>query len=114
MGFIKKLLMRIARAVLQQVINQIQGLVNEALETVLNPVNAIIQEIVGGDTWRGAGANAFVEELQSILVPDVDRLIRSGERGCQSLISAEQIMSQADKDVSRLVDGFGDLVSGIY
>ena len=113
-GAVKKLLMKVARAALNQVIQTLNGLIQQALEQVLNPVQSIIQEILGGDIWRGAGANAFAEELANILVPDVDRLIQSGQKGVQSIVNAEQIMSQADKEVSNLVNGFADIVAGIF
>lgn len=111
---IKKLLMKIARSILQQVMNQINQIVQETLDSVLNPVEAIMQEIGGGDTWRGEGANAFMDEVQSILIPDVNSLMESSLKGINSIATAEQIMTQAENEVNGLIDTWADTVSGIY
>ncbi|MEM7802617.1 MAG: WXG100 family type VII secretion target [Chloroflexota bacterium] len=111
---LKKMLMKIARAVLDSVIQQINQLIQETIESVLNPVNGIIQEIGGGETWRGMGASAFADELTNLLVPDVETILQSNQRGIESIVRAEQIMAAADDEVARLADGWSDLVSGIY
>lgn len=111
---IKKFLMKLARAVLQQVINQVNQIIQETLDSVLNPVEAIMQEIGGGDTWRGDGANAFVDEVQSILIPDVNQLMQSSVRGISSMNTAEQIMTDAENECTTIVDGLVDEFQAIY
>ena len=110
---IKAFLMRLARAVLQEVINQINQIVQETLDSVLNPIEAIAQEIGGGDSWRGDGANAFVEELNSILIPDVNQLTQSCVTGINSMNTAEQIMTEAENNARTMVDGWVDTVQAI-
>ena len=110
----KKFLMRLARAALQQVINQINQIIQETLDSVLNPVEAIMSEIGGGDSWRGDGANAFVDEVQSVLIPDVNQLLQSSTQGITSMNAAEQIMTDAENEVNSMIDGWADTVVGIY
>ena len=65
-------------------------------------------------TRRGDGANAFVEELQSILIPDVNQLLQSGQKGITCITTAEQIMTQAETEANGLIDTWADTVMGIY
>ena len=110
----KKLLMKIARSILQQVMNQINQIIQETLDSVLNPVQAIMQEIGGGDTWRGDGANSFMDEVQSVLIPDVNTLMQSSQKGIASISNAEQIMTAAENEANGLIDTWADTVMGIY
>ncbi len=73
MGILSKLL-KFARAVVQGVLNQINQQLRVIEEAAMNPIKQMVQSVVGG-AWRGKGADAFVQEMQSELLPAFANLV---------------------------------------
>jgi len=95
-------LIRMARAVVDNVLSQLMQQKNVVLEMALRPMDAMIQQVVGG-IWIGRGADAFVQEVRSVMIPGVrivDNQITTMSRNIQF---ARERIDRADQDVNRLI-----------
>jgi uncharacterized protein YukE len=104
------MLIRLARAVVQSVLSQMMQQINILEEQAMNPLRAMIEAVVGG-MWRGEGANAFVEELSSIMIPGVGRISDSVQLTSSNISNAVNVIDRADEQVngiinSRVADAF--------
>lgn len=103
----KKLLMRLARAILEQVLQGLSQQFNIVQEAAMAPIKAIIGEVVGG-AWIGKGADAFVGELNSIAIPGVTRIGDAITAKIGNLNKARDIVDQADATCRGIVNGLRD------
>lgn len=97
-------LIRMARAVVDNVLSQLLQQKNIVNEMVMRPMDAMIQQVLGG-IWIGKGADAFVQEVRSVMIPGVrltDTNIGTFSRNIQF---ARERIDRADQDVTRLVKG---------
>jgi uncharacterized protein YukE len=102
MNFIKKMLMRLARKVLDNVLQQLMQQFNTVQELALAPMRMMIQQVTGG-IWRGRGADAFVEEVSSLMIPGVGRVAEQIQTYSGNLQFARDVMDRADESVDRLI-----------
>lgn len=110
---IKKALLRFVRAIVETVIQQINNGIQQVISEVLNPMNNIVGEVTGG-VWTGDGANTFVEEVQSIMVPLLNQIQESGNVTNTSIYTSMDIIEAADEQVTKIVGNWADTVSAIY
>ncbi len=108
---IANVVLRIAKAVVNQVLSQLTQQLNAVQEQAMRPMDAMIQQVVGG-IWIGRGADAFVQEVRSIMLPGVKSVHASLGTFSRNIKFAQDRIERADKDVSRLVksrifDAFG-------
>jgi hypothetical protein len=102
------LLLRVAKMVVQQVMQGLTQQLNVVLEQAYNPMQAVLEQVTGG-VWKGVGADAFVEEVSSLELPGVG-LIGDQIRGFQAnLQRAEEIMEEADKKANQAVRGVDEI-----
>lgn len=101
-GGIQKLLIRLARKVLDNVLQQLMQQFNVVQEAALAPMRMMIQQVTDG-VWRGAGANAFVEEVSNLMIPGVGRVGNSIQSMSSNLTFARDTIEKADEDVQRLI-----------
>ena len=64
----REFLIRMARAILQRVLSELMQVLNIVREQALAPMRMMVQQVTGG-IWIGQGANAFVEEVSSLMIP---------------------------------------------
>jgi hypothetical protein len=79
-------------------------------EEAVNPVQAMIEAVTSG-IWRGQGANAFVEELSSIMIPGLTWILTGIQTRRDNVETAVTIVERADEQTSgmigsRLTDAF--------
>lgn len=74
-------------------------------EQAMNPMKLIVEQVQGGTVWKGEGANAFVEEVQSISIPGVGQIGEHISFLNTNIKAAEEIMDRADEAVDRLIKG---------
>lgn len=96
------LLIKLARAVLQSVMSQVANQLKVIQEQVLAPSRSTIQIVVDG-VWRGKGADAFVEELSSVMIPGVGLIGDKITELSNNVNNACEIIDRADESVDRLV-----------
>ncbi len=108
---IANVVLRIAQAVVGNVLSQLTQQINVVQEMVRRPLDAMIQQVVGG-IWIGRGADAFVQEIRSVMIPGVTGILGGLGTFSRNIKFAQDRIERADKDVSRLVksrifDAFG-------
>lgn len=110
---LRKALIKLARRVVEQVQSGLNQQLDVVQDQIRRPIEAIIQEVVGG-VWRGAGADAFVEELSNLIVPTsgriADRITDTGQR----IAKAVDIIDRADEQVNNMVNNLADTFEAIY
>jgi len=110
---IKKLLLRFARAVVDMVIRQVTQQIEQVQNTVMNGISQMVQRVVGG-IWRGKGATAFVQEMQSEVLPAFGQLVGVMRGTTTSINRAAEIMGAADSNGSSKVGPLVDAFRAIY
>jgi WXG100 family type VII secretion target len=101
------------------VIDEVQNVVSQItqqssqVEDVVNGIRGGMQPISGG-AWVGQGAQAFIEEVNSRLIPQIMQLIASISGFGGGINSALDVMSQADNDVFGVVGNIGDMFDSIF
>lgn len=99
---IKKLLMRLARKVLNGVLSQLKGLLSMVQDMAMAPMRQMIQQVTNG-VWRGNGANAFVQDVSSKMIPGVEKVAATLTGMGNNLTFAQGVIDRADDEVSKLV-----------
>jgi hypothetical protein len=97
-------LVRMARAVVDSVLAQLLQQKNIVLDMVMRPMEAMVQQVLGG-IWIGKGADAFVQEVRSIMVPGVRTIDTNIGTFSRNIQFARERIDRADSDVTRLVKG---------
>ena len=95
-------LFRFARQVVDGVLSQLTGQLNVVQDMAMAPMRAMVQQVVGG-VWRGNGANAFVQEVNSLMIPGVGRVAQTITGLNGNIRKAQGIIESADQQVSKLV-----------
>ncbi|HRV91765.1 MAG TPA: hypothetical protein P5526_06350 [Anaerolineae bacterium] len=99
----KSFLMRLARKLLESALGQLTKQFNVIDDQVLNPLNKIV-DIVSGGAWIGEGANAFMDEINTLVIPKVTSIGTEIDVTKTLVIKAEDLIVQADERVSQLVN----------
>ena len=106
-------LIRMARQVVQNVSSQLVQQVNIIQNQALQPMRMMVQQVMGG-IWIGEGANAFVDEVSSLMIPGVGQVMEQVNRTNQNLNRAVEVIDEADKRVQSMVNSLGDTFARIY
>ncbi len=109
----KKLLLRFARAMVQQALSQLTQQLNVVQDQAYKPMQAMVQQVVGG-VWVGRGADQFVQEVSSLAMPNVERIGQQIVRTQQNINFAIDTIDKADEQVRAKVNGLGDLFGAIF
>jgi hypothetical protein len=107
-------LLRIARAVLQNVLSQLTQQVQIVQQAVLAPIRQIVGLVSGGTIWRGDGATKFTEVVSREFVPGIGLVGSQIQFTHTSLMRGLERMEQADAKVKSLAGGLGDIFGRIY
>ncbi|MEI8164721.1 MAG: WXG100 family type VII secretion target [Chloroflexales bacterium] len=96
------ILIKLARAALDNVLSQLSNQLRVVNEQALNPARQMVQAVTGG-IWRGNGADAFVEEISSLMIPGVGRVADHITKISHDLTHARDVIERADEAIERLV-----------
>lgn len=107
------ILLRFARKVVEGVLSQLTGLINQVTEQAYNPMNQMVQAVTGG-IWIGKGADAFVEELQQLLMPGTTQITDTIGIFSKNITNAIDVIDQADNMVNNAVNGLTDVFGSIF
>jgi hypothetical protein len=108
-----QILIRIARSVVQNVLSQLTQQLNVVQEQAHSPMQAMVQQVTDG-VWVGRGADAFVDEVSSLMMPGVGRIGEGIGTYSKNIQNALDVMDQADEAVNNIIGGLGDLFGGIF
>jgi predicted ribosome-associated RNA-binding protein Tma20 len=106
-------LLRFARQVVANVLSQLTQQLNIVQNQALQPMRTMIQQVTGG-VWVGDGANAFVQEVSSLMIPGVGKVGENITTMQRNLNRAIEVMDRADQQVNGMVRGLSDVFNGIY
>lgn len=112
-GAIKRALIRLARKVVEGVMSQMMQQLNIVQDQALAPMRQMIQAVTGG-IWIGDGADAFVDEVSSLVIPGVGRVAEHIGIVHKNLQHAVDVIDQADATVNGKVNGLGEIFQNIY
>lgn len=107
-----RILLKIARAILMQVISDIAKQIMDVEDNVRNPLDRFVQEVING-AWKGDGADRFVEEIQSEALPLVTQLVESVTQINTNLRTGLEIMDNADTRTRQIVENLTSQFEGI-
>jgi uncharacterized protein YukE len=110
---VKSILLKIARAVVVHVISQLAQQVRLIDDQVVNPMQVMGQQVTGG-MWRGQGADAFVEAVNRMMVPDIQKMSGEIDRLGGNVRFALDRMTQADVKASNTFKQLGDVFAKIF
>ncbi|MDJ0754298.1 MAG: WXG100 family type VII secretion target [Ardenticatenaceae bacterium] len=110
---IASILLRFARKVVEGVLSQLGGLINQVTEQALNPMNQMVQAVTGG-VWVGKGADAFVEEVQGLMMPGTTQITETIGIFSKNISNAVDVIDQADSMVNNAVNGLADVFGSIF
>jgi uncharacterized protein YukE len=108
-----QILIRIARSVVQNVLSQLTKQLNVVQEQAYSPMQQMVQQVTSG-VWVGKGADAFVEEVSSLMMPGVGRIGEGIGSYSRNIQNALDVMDQADKQVSGVARGIADIFGAIF
>jgi len=106
------LLIRIARAVLKMIVQQLMQQFSILEDEVKAPMQKIIQQVTDG-IWKGDGAVAFVDEVSSLMIPGVGKVGGDIDFFAKGLQKAEEVMDNADNQASQKLNALGDIFKAI-
>jgi hypothetical protein len=112
-GFVKAALIRFARKIVESVLSQLMQQFNIVQEQAFSPMQAMVQQVTDG-MWVGRGADAFVEEVSSIMMPGVGKIGDGINIFSKNINNAIDVMDRADEQVNNFVNSLGDLFGGIF
>ncbi len=110
---ILSVLLRFARQVVQNVLSQLTQQFNIVQEQAYSPMQAMVQQVTDG-MWVGKGADAFVDEVSSLMMPGVGKIGDGINVFSKNIQNAIDVMDAADDQVSGFVNSLGDLFGGIF
>jgi hypothetical protein len=86
---------------------------NIVQDQALAPMRRMVQAVTGG-IWVGDGADAFVEEVSSLMIPGIGQVMDHIQTVHNNLQNACDVIDQADSQVTSKVNGLADIFGAIY
>ena len=106
-------LLRFARQVVQNILSQLTQQFNIVQEQAYSPMQAMVQQVMDG-VWIGKGADAFVDEVSSLMMPGVGKIGDGINVFSKNIQNAMDVMDRADDQVSGIVNALGDIFDSIF
>jgi hypothetical protein len=104
------------------IMKMLQGPVEDIVGRITQQLNMVedVQQQINGfaggipNVWVGEDANAFLEEVQTRVIPEIADLIAAIGGMPGGLGNMMSIMHSADSESRGLVGGLGDMFGGIF
>ena len=106
-------LLRFARKIVETVTSQLMQQLNVVQEQAYTPMQQMVQQVTNG-VWVGRGADAFVEEVSSLMMPGVSQIQDNISTMNKNLLFAVDVIDQADQAVSSAVNSLADTFGSIF
>jgi peptidoglycan hydrolase CwlO-like protein len=106
-------LLRFARQVVAGVMSQMTQQLNIVQEQAYSPMRAMVEEVTGG-IWIGQGADAFVQEVQSLMMPNTNQIMQNITKNHQDLQRAIDVLDRADQQAQQKINSLSEVFSGIF
>lgn len=100
------ILLKFARMAVEGVMNQIAQQINvvqdQVLQVIVNQLNPL------RDAWKGQGANRFFEEMETLVIPNIQKMMQYGQDYTGNIRKAMDLIEQADNRAMSIVNGILD------
>lgn len=113
MGIISSILLKIARATVESVIQTITQQVNILQDAVTNPLKAIVQAVISG-VWQGEGANRFAQEMANEVIPQLLSIGSVTSGFGNTVRRSVEILNNAEMKASQQAQSLNEVFSAIY
>lgn len=110
---IKKILIKIAISVVAHVVTQLILQTRILSDQAIKPMQIMVQQVTGG-MWRGDGANAFIEAVNNMMVPDTERMSSQIDTLSKNINFATTTMQQADAKAGTAFRNLGDVFAKVF
>jgi hypothetical protein len=109
MGRIFKFMRNLVNNIMNQVLQQ----VNMIQDAVTSPLRAFVNQVMGG-MWRGEGANRFVAEMTSEVIPMLVNIMGFNTNFVNAIKRTVDRMEQAERMASSRAQQLFDVFNKIY
>ena len=106
------MLFRFVRSIVGGVLGDLGRQMNIVQELAYKPMQMMVQQVVGG-VWVGKGADAFVQEISSIMMPNTNTIAQTISQTAKNVQRAIDIMDNCDRQVRSKINALGDIFGGI-
>jgi hypothetical protein len=106
-------LFKFVEDLVSNVINQIMKQINIIQEAVTAPLRGLVNEVMGG-IWKGDGANRFVQEMLSEVIPMLVNIMGFGTNYANAISKAQNRMNQAINQATSKAQTLFDVFNGIF
>lgn len=112
-GIANKVLLKVAKAVLQQVLQGLQVQLKTVEDSAMQPMRTAVEQVMNG-AWRGVGADAFVDEVSNISLPGAGVVRDHINTFHGNLVRAQEIMEEADRKAQQSANQLVEIFRAIY
>ena len=102
------MLFKFVEELIENMINQILKQVNVIRDTVTSPLRGLVNEVMDG-MWKGEGANRFVREMISDVIPMLENIMGFNTNYVNSIIKSQNRMNQAINRATSRAQGLFDV-----
>ena len=106
-------ILEIVREIVEAVQNTVNQLIQRIANEALAPVRGMVQQVTGG-VWKGRAADAFVDMMNSQLIPQMSSLSNQVTSIGSTIGQALNVMEQADQAATAIANELGDIFGGIF
>lgn len=112
----KAALLRFARKIVEGVLSDLGRQLNIVQEMAYKPMQMMVQQVTGG-VWIGKGADAFTQEISSLMMPNVAKIAETIVKTQKNIKFASDVIDRGDQQVrskvNALADVFGQIANGL-
>jgi len=95
------------------IINQVLQQVNIIQDAVTSPLRAMVGQVMSG-TWRGDGANKFVNEMTSEVIPMLVNIMSINTNFANAIKKSQDRMNQAVHQATSQAQTLYDVFNNIF
>jgi hypothetical protein len=95
------------------VVGAIKQQIRVFMGQVVNPAHAMVEQVIGG-AWKGDGATRFVEEMKSLVLPQLLSVWGMTISTAEGIDKAKETMLNADNQAGKIASSLMDEFKGIY
>lgn len=107
------ILLKIARSIVNGVMSTIMSLVNHIQDGITSPLRGMVRLVTSG-IWKGDGADRFVAEMTSQVIPDLVNIGNINMGFGNAIKKALDMMDIADRQATSKANGLTDIFSKIF
>ena len=95
------------------IVSQIMQQVNIVQQAITAPLRQWVSAVTGG-IWKGDGANKFVEEMTSQVIPQLASIMVINTNFANSIKKSLDTMQQAVNSATNIANTLGDIYNAIF